>query len=355
MILLHSPAMLETKPTRVSSTTSASDAIPGADIATEELPGLLKAGGDRLRLLVLKLLRQDSLAVQELCAILDVRQPALSHHLKVMAATGLVTNRREGNTIFYRRAVPEAGSPLGDIQAAILDTVDAMALPAEFADRLHKLRQEREQSSRQFFAQNAEKFRAQQDLIASYEQYAETVAETLANAGLSRRELALEVGPGDGAFLSVLSPGFKRVIALDNAEEMLASSVQRADAEGLSNIEFIHGDTSHDRLEKISADCIVVNMVLHHTPSPADIFNDLASCLAGDGVLLVTDLCRHDQDWARDACGDLWLGFEPAELTAWAESAGLTELAGVYLAQRNGFQVQVRLFGHQSELQGKTA
>ena len=130
---------------------------------------------------------------------------------------------------------------------------------------------------------------------------------------------------------------------------MLQTSRQRARDEGLKNIEFVHGDTGHSRLAEISADCIVVNMVLHHNPSPADIFSDLAHCLADGGVLLVTDLCRHDQDWARDACGDLWLGFEQEELTAWAESAGLAELAGVYLAQRNGFQVQVRLFGHRSE------
>jgi ArsR family transcriptional regulator len=166
---------------------------------------------------------------------------------------------------------------------------------------------------------------------------------------LGQRRLALEVGPGDGAFLSVLSPLFDRVIALDNAEEMLHTSRRRARDEGLDNIDFVHGDTGHSHLREISADCIVVNMVLHHTPSPANIFNDLAACLADRGVLLVTDLCRHDQDWARDACGDLWLGFEPGELTAWAGSAGLSELAGVYLAQRNGFQVQVRLFGHQSE------
>ena len=63
-------------------------------------------------------------------------------------------------------------------------------------------------------------------------------------------------------------------------------------------------------------------------------------------MLVVTDLCQHDQDWARDACGDLWLGFDPNDLATWAERAGLQEIAGTYLAQRNGFQVQVRLFAH---------
>ena len=62
------------------------------------------------------------------------------------------------------------------------------------------------------------------------------------------------------------------------------------------------------------------------------------------GVLLVTDLCRHDQNWAHDACGDLWLGFDEEELLGWAERAGLKQLEAQYVAQRNGFQVQVRTF-----------
>ena len=331
-----------------------SEAEPAsADIAIDLLAALCKAGGDSLRLQILQLLRQDSLAVQEMCTILDTRQPALSHHLKVMAAAGLVTRRREGNTIFYRRAVPDGATPQGRLQAALLASVDSVGTGAELAQRLGSLRGEREQSSRRFFRENADKFREQQDLIASYEQYADTVAETLAASLPESRRQALEVGPGEGAFLSVLSPQFDKVIALDNAEEMLDKSRQLAAEASLDNITFVHGDTRHRDLASLAADCIVVNMVLHHTPSPADVFRDLGNCLAPGGVLLVTDLCRHDQDWAREACGDLWLGFEPEELTAWASAAGLVETAGVYLAQRNGFQIQVRLFGHQTIQQGQ--
>jgi ArsR family transcriptional regulator len=320
-----------------------------ADIAIEDVAALCKASGDQLRLQILQMLRQDSLAVQELCRIFDVRQPALSHHLKVMAAAGLVTSRREGNTIFYRRAVPDTSNPAGRLHASLLASADDAPLGEGMEQRLAELRSEREQASRDFFRQNAAKFRAQQDLIASYEQYADTVAQSLLEAPLAQHRLALEVGPGDGAFLPHLSREFAQVVALDSAGEMLARSEQRAADEGLENIEFVLGDTRHSRLKSMAADCIVVNMVLHHNSSPADILADLAGCLADGGVLLVTDLCRHDQDWAREACGDLWLGFDPAELGAWAACAGLAEIAGIYLAQRNGFQIQVRLFGHQND------
>jgi ArsR family transcriptional regulator len=40
------------------------------------------------------------------------------------------------------------------------------------------------------------------------------------------------------------------------------------------------------------------------------------------------------------------LGFEPQDLANWAADAGLQDIASVYLAQRNGFQIQVRLFAH---------
>jgi ArsR family transcriptional regulator len=70
----------------------------------------------------------------------------------------------------------------------------------------------------------------------------------------------------------------------------------------------------------------------------------LASALRPGGVLLLTDLCAHDQGWARDACGDLWLGFAPADLARWAAAAGLGEGESIYLALRNGFRVQLRVF-----------
>jgi ArsR family transcriptional regulator len=312
----------------------------------DQLAALCKASGDQLRLQVLRVLRHDSLGVQELCSIFDIRQPAMSHHLKVLASAGAVTSRREGNTIFYRRATLGQHPALTELQGSLFTALDQLPLPAAVEKRMSELQEHRQQSSREFFQQNADKFRAQQDLIASYDQYGDTVAQIQRNAPLSQHHLALEVGPGDGAFLRELAPAFEQVIALDNSAEMLEKARGLAAEESLSNVQFIHGDTRHPELRDLQADCIVVNMVLHHTPSPADIFDDLAGSLAPSGVLLVTDLCNHDQAWARENCGDLWLGFEPGDLKLWAQSAGLSEIASEYLAQRNGFQIQVRLFGH---------
>ncbi|AQA17434.1 ArsR family transcriptional regulator [Halioglobus japonicus] len=319
--------------------------MPGEALASD-LAALCKASADPLRLQVLRVLREDSFGVSELCSIFDIRQPALSHHLKVLAGAGLVATRREGNAIFYRRAQLGQRPELEALQAALFESVDQIELPEQTQLALSELHVQREANSRNFFRDNAHKFRQQQDLIASYEQYAGTVAEVLRNAPLTHRGTALEVGPGDGSFLLELAPQFDRVVALDIEAMMLEQARQKTQAAGADNIEFIHGDTASDALEGLQADCAVINMVLHHTPAPGQILKDVAARLAPGGAVLVTDLCAHDQGWARENCGDLWLGFDPAQLTEWASDAGLTDLASAYLAQRNGFQVQVRLFGH---------
>ncbi len=160
---------------------------PQPDLRLAALTNLCKASADTLRLLVLRVLRKDSFGVSELCSIFDIRQPALSHHLKVLANAGLVAARREANSIFYRRSELGQHPDLEALQHSIFDAVDEIELPADIQDRLLALHRQREENSSNFFRLNAHKFHQQQDLIASYAQYADIVAQVLAmrrwNAG----------------------------------------------------------------------------------------------------------------------------------------------------------------------------
>ncbi|WP_111641419.1 ArsR/SmtB family transcription factor [Marinimicrobium alkaliphilum] len=317
-------------------------ALPVGDLTATA--SLLKAAADPLRLDILRLLAQDSFGVLELCQLLTIKQSGMSHHLKVLANAGLVTSRREGNSIFYRRAYFSADDPLAALQQSLFATLDNNALSDERAEALERIREERARASQAFFASNVRKFRAQQDLIASYPVYAEQVSQLLADTPLPGQKLALEVGPGEGDFLAVLSERFERVLAVDNSPIMLTRSRDRVNTLGLNNVELVLGDTRKLPERQLDADCVVLNMVLHHTPSPADILRDISTALAPGGALLMTDLCRHEQAWAREACGDLWQGFEPEDLGHWAREAGLVEGQSVYFALRNGFQIQLRQF-----------
>jgi ubiquinone/menaquinone biosynthesis C-methylase UbiE/DNA-binding transcriptional ArsR family regulator len=317
---------------------------PQPAVDAQSLPNLLKAAGDGFRLEILRVLAQDSFGVLELCRIFNAKQSGMSHHLKVLTSAGLLSTRREGNSIFYRRSYLVPDSPLASLQQALFTSIDQLPVAESVQTQLRELEEERSLASQQFFAENAHKFREQQDLIASYPVYAEHMTQLLNNTPLRNWTLALEVGPGEGEFLPVLAQKFSQVVALDSSAEMLKKSREHSQKHNLRGMEFIHGDTHLLAEKKVLADCIVVNMVLHHTHSPADIFQDLSKALAPGGALLICDLCRHEQAWAKEACGDLWQGFDPQDFSRWAGAANLNEGQSVYFALRNGFQIQLRQF-----------
>ena len=312
--------------------------------AFEQLAVLGKAGGDVLRLQILRVLSTESISVLELSAVFAMRQPAMSHHLKVLFQAGLVSTRKEGNTVFYRRSLPPAGGPLEGVVRALFQAVDDLPLPDDLQMHLRLLRQQRSELSRAFFARNAREFRQHQELIAEHQLYADTVADLIGTTTFPERGLALELGPGEGEFLPILAGGFKLVYALDNSEKMLGYAQALMQEQGISNVTFAHGEI--DTLDNMTSafDCIVVNMVLHHVPSPADIFKWSGRLLKPGGSLFVSELSHHDQDWVRECCGDLWLGFSALELAQWADKVGLVAGESQYLGLRNGFQIQVRRF-----------
>jgi len=310
----------------------------------EHLASLHKALADGLRLQILRLLRSESFGVLELCRILDIRQSALSHHLKVLATAGLVSTRREGNSIFYRRSFLTDEDPYRDIKEAVFLQVDALDLDPAQLKKIKQVQLERSQLSLNFFNRNAAKFREKQGLIVEHDDYHSTLHTVLEGLGLDKDMQVLEVGPGEGQLLTQLARKFEAVTGLDNSRDMLDRSQQALVDAGISNVTLIHGDTTVARKQKLSGDLIIFDMVLHHISSPAKTFKDCATLLNPGGSLLIVELSPHDQDWVRETCGDLWLGFEESELEHWAEKAGLQTGQSLFLGLRNGFQIQIRVF-----------
>ncbi len=75
--------------------------------ASEELQDLadfFKVFGDRTRIRILYVLFQSEMCVCDLAQALDMTQSAISHQLRVLKQMKLVSNRREGKTVFYSLA-----------------------------------------------------------------------------------------------------------------------------------------------------------------------------------------------------------------------------------------------------------
>eukprot|EP01133_Synstelium_polycarpum_P002110 gene2110-2404_t len=251
---------------------------------SDELAALCKAGGDPLRLNVLRALTNDSFGVLELAQIFAIGQSGMSHHLKVLAQADLVATRREGNAIFYRRALPHTEQLGGKLHAALLEEIDSLALPADVQSRISQVHGQRAAASQDFFSRVAEKFRAQQDLIAGLAQYRESVLALLDKLSFSDEATAVEVGPGDGGFLPELARRFHQVTALDNSPAMLELARQLCEREALGNVHLQLADALNDT--SLRADCVVLNMVLHHFAAPADALRQMANLLQPGGSLV---------------------------------------------------------------------
>lgn len=67
-----------------------------------DIVALFKALADPTRLRVLKLLGRGELCVCEIAAALDLAQPRLSFHLRILKDAGIVQVRRQERWILYR-------------------------------------------------------------------------------------------------------------------------------------------------------------------------------------------------------------------------------------------------------------
>lgn len=76
---------------------------------------LLKAMANRHRLLILCQLVQGERSVGELAEFLGIRDSAVSQHLTLLRKDGLVSARRDGQTIWYSIASTEAQTLLSSL------------------------------------------------------------------------------------------------------------------------------------------------------------------------------------------------------------------------------------------------
>ena len=70
-------------------------------VALYELADLFKLFGDSTRIGILWALSESEMCVFDLCALLKMKQPAVSHQLKNLKQTRVVKSRREGKVVYY--------------------------------------------------------------------------------------------------------------------------------------------------------------------------------------------------------------------------------------------------------------
>ena len=83
--------------------------------------GILKWLGDPSRLRIFWLLCHCEECVINIAALTNMSSPAVSHHLRLLKASGLIVSRREGREMYYKAADTEMVNSLHTTIESIAD------------------------------------------------------------------------------------------------------------------------------------------------------------------------------------------------------------------------------------------
>ncbi|MBL8923565.1 MAG: methyltransferase domain-containing protein [Myxococcaceae bacterium] len=298
------------------STPASSRAMPRVE--------LYKLFAEPGRLQVLALCAEEELSVSELATLLDDSQPQVSRKVAPLRDVGLLEARRDGTRTFLR-AVAVTNDAV--VQDAVAEG-RRLCLADGSLSRLPAVLSARE-------ARGVEHFDVEPvEKPSSGPTTPEHLAHLAALAPLlPGRQLALDVGTGDGLVLDVLAPLYQRVIAVDRSRAQLARVAQRLSTRGFHHVSLFEGSYDDAALvERVAtaggADLVFAGRSLHHASRPGQAVRSLARLLKRGGHLVVLDYLPHELDVMREQ-GDVWLGFPDAEVRRFLDEAGLTVLAGV--------------------------
>ncbi len=72
------------------------------EINTRKTALIFKALGDENRIRILLLLQNGEICACKLLEALNITQPTLSHHMRILCDAGVVDNRKDGKWMYYK-------------------------------------------------------------------------------------------------------------------------------------------------------------------------------------------------------------------------------------------------------------
>lgn len=284
-----------------------------------DLLAKLKALAEPTRLRIVSLLSQGELTVSEIMQVLGQSQPRVSRHLKLLADAGLCERFPEGGWVFYRLMRTGPVSRLAAMVEEFTDGGDPQVQRDH--QRLAELKRARALEAARYFEAAATEWSHIRAL-----HFSESAVEAALVDLTGGRRFAhhVDVGTGTGRMLELFRDQAEDGMGVDLSREMLHVARAKLSEAGLSNRFVRQADASALPLDAGAADLVTVHQVLHYLPDPRAALAECARVLAPGGLLLVVDFAEHHLETLRAEHHHRWLGFPPAQVTAWLQGAGLT-------------------------------
>ena len=258
------------------------------------------------------MLNLHELNVNEIVRIMDMGQSRISRHLKIMSDSGLVTNRRDGQWVYYRT---REGRPAENMVQIVKEMLADEDLPQMDLKNASAVIAERHSRSQVFF----------DDAAGSWDELKRSVfGEFALNRVLAdlveNTDTTVDVGCGTGDLIPLLIEKSRLVIGVDSSFPMIEMARKRFN--GMSGIDLRLGEVEHLPLKDDEADLVIMSLVLHHLSEPLQGIREAYRILDEGKTFILADFERHAVDSMRESQGDQWLGFEKATVKRWLEKSG---------------------------------
>ena len=272
---------------------------------------LLSLFAEPTRVRLFALLAKDELSVAELTQVTELAQSRVSTHLGKLREAGVIRDRRQGASTFYRasHAMPEAARA---VWALLEGKLDDRVLDTD-RERCQALVEARE-------AAWPEAVAGQMERHYSPGRTWEATARGL--LGLMRLGDVLDAGSGDGTLAALIAPRAKSVTCLDRSETVLEAARARLRAQG--NVRFAHGDLLELPFAERSFDAVMLFNVLTLVRDPQRALAEAARVLRPRGLLAVVTLHAHGHAQVAESYGHVVPGFATKKLSKLLTAAGLT-------------------------------
>lgn len=282
----------------------------------------LRAAGEPTRLRLLVILSQSELTVSEICRMLGQSQPRVSRHLKVLCDAGLLERTPEGAWVFYR--LSNRG------EAAALARRILEAIPQDDAtvvrdiERLEVIKSEHAEAAAEYFSKSAGDWERLRQLYFSNPEVEQAMLSAVEGAEV---EDFIDLGTGAGRLLEVFAQHIKNGLGLDASREMLAIARSNLEASGLAHCSVRHADITNLNLSDGSADAVTIHHVLHFLDDPFAVVASAERLLRENGILMIVDFARHEQEAFREEFAHRRLGFAENEVRRWCHEVGLDRVS----------------------------